>query len=93
VRLHVTKFSNSNRREPVALDNHLLSIYFWQLEADMSYYAQCNAQSTNATTWASMTGLTLTIPEGVGETAIITLNVRCHTQRATTIQVECSVSR
>jgi hypothetical protein len=41
----------------------------------MSYYAQCSAQKTNATTWASMTGLTLTIPEGVGETAIVILNV------------------
>ena len=41
----------------------------------MSYYAQCNAQSTNASTWASMSGLTLTIPAGVGETAIIILNV------------------
>src|SRR3978361_2250513 len=41
----------------------------------MSYYAQCAAQQTNATTWASMTGLTLTIPEGVGETAIVILNV------------------
>jgi hypothetical protein len=41
----------------------------------MSLYAQCAAQQTNATTWASMTGLTLTIPEGVGETAIVILNV------------------
>ena len=41
----------------------------------MSYYAQCNAQTTNATNWAPMTGLALTIPAGVGETAIIILNV------------------
>lgn len=41
----------------------------------MSYYAQCNAQTTSATAWAPMTGLTLTIPAGVGETAIIILNV------------------
>lgn len=41
----------------------------------MSYYAQCSAQTTAATNWAPMTGLTLTIPEGVGENAIIILNV------------------
>lgn len=41
----------------------------------MSYYAQCGAQTTNASNWAPMNGLTLTIPEGVGETAIIILNV------------------
>ena len=41
----------------------------------MSYYAQCNAQTTSAANWAPMTGLTLTIPAGVGETAIIILNV------------------
>lgn len=41
----------------------------------MSYYAQCNPQTTSAASWTPMNGLTLTIPEGVGATAIIILNV------------------
>ena len=41
----------------------------------MSLYAQCGPQTTNSASWTPMTGLALTIPEGVGETAIIVLNV------------------
>lgn len=41
----------------------------------MSLYAQCAAQSTNATSWAPMKGLAFSIPEGVSATAIIILNV------------------
>ncbi|MCC8967845.1 hypothetical protein H8A95_37450 [Bradyrhizobium sp. Pear76] len=42
----------------------------------MALYAQTTgSHSTNAPTWTPIPGLSLTIPEGVGTTAIITLNV------------------
>lgn len=41
----------------------------------MAYYAQCGAQTTNSANWTAMADLTFTIPAGVGETAIIILNV------------------
>ena len=41
----------------------------------MSLYAQCAAQQTSASSWTPMTGLTFTIPEGVGTMATIILNV------------------
>ncbi|WP_204272862.1 hypothetical protein, partial [Enterobacter hormaechei] len=43
---------------------------------DMALYAQTSGNhSTNAPTWTPIPGLALTIPEGVGTTAVITLNV------------------
>ena len=42
----------------------------------MALYAQTSGNhSTNAPTWTPIPGLALTIPEGVGTTAVITLNV------------------
>ena len=42
----------------------------------MSLYAQSSgSHSTNQAGWTAIPGLTLTIPEGVGTTAIIILNV------------------
>ena len=36
---------------------------------------QCGAQTTNSGSWTAMTGLTLVLPQGVGETALVILNV------------------
>jgi hypothetical protein len=36
---------------------------------------QCGSQTTNSGSWTAMTGLTLTLPQGVAETALVILNV------------------
>jgi hypothetical protein len=46
-----------------------------QREENLIITVQCGAQTTNSGSWTAMTGLTLVLPQGVGETALVILNV------------------